>query len=739
MSFFTKLRRTSSLGIWAALPLALRRIYQRESRERPRADEALRASEAIFRGLFENVPDGVYQTSVDGRIIAANPALARMLGFETPSGMSLVDIAPDLYVNPGDRSLMVDKLEREGVLHNAELVLRRRDGQHITVLENARAVRNPTGDVLYYEGTITDITERKRHEQELASYTRQVEEARRKLEEQAGQLLEQSFELAEARNAALKASRLKSEVLANVSHEILTPLNGVLGMTELLLGTGLTEAQRYFVTTAQRSAIHLLGKINDILDFSNIEAGRLQLTSEEFSLRQAVDEVVELLAEPAESKGIELASLVQASTPDRVIGDPARLRQVLRNLADNAVKFTASGEVVVKVAAVRENAQVVTVRFQVADTGIVIPPASRDRLFQPFSQVDGSITRQHGGTGLGLAISRQLVERMGGQIGLQSEPGKGSLFWFTLRLGLARPSDPKPRFGTGSLAGVRALVADDAASTRTILCEQLNAMGARATGAEDGAEALEFLRAAAAAGNPFSLAILDHDMPGPAGPELVRVILSDASLAGIRLIVLVPCRERGLAGGQPHEGVLCRLSKPIREAELVRILAGFQGAAGIDSQAPLGVSLDRLQQSVAAQPKGRILVAEDNAVNQVVARRLMEKMGFGVHVVSNGEEAVEALLHDSYNLVFMDCQMPVLDGYAATARIRGLEGAGRHTPIIAMTAHAMRGDREKCLAAGMDDYLSKPVSVEGLSAVISRWVRSAAPSSLEAAPVDPVR
>jgi len=703
-------------ALLAIFSTILERAYRREIRDRRRVEEALRLSEDGCRRLFENVVEGVYQTTVDGRFLAANPALVRMLGYESQEELKKVDVALDLYPNPGDRGALTAKLAREGSLRNVECALRRKDGTLVSVLENARAVRNARGEIQLYEGTLTDITDRKRAEESLLGHAKQVETARLQLEEQARQLLEQSFELAEARDKAVEASRLKSEFLANMSHEIRTPMNGLVGMTDLLLDTPLDREQRELARTARRSAASLLDMLHDILDYASLEAGRLELSPVDFSFREAVERVLEQMGERAFDGELELAGRVKEDVPDRLWGDTARIRQMLTILVGNAIKFTRAGEVIVSVSRDRDAGDHVVLRCQVEDTGSGIAQSAFRRLFQPFCQVDGSADRRHGGIGLGLAILKQLAEGMGGQVGVQSEPGQGSLFWFTVRLRKQQESlaatDRKPL----RLAGVRVLAAAPVPSCRGILLEMCSGWGMHVAAVASGEAALASLRKAAAEGQPFQAVILDDMIPPAGGRELARAIRADAALVGVPILLLEPCPPgEGLA--QDWRDGLLVVPKPLRETPIRQALVA---ACSAGAAAPVD-SESMTREATPADP-ARILIAEDNLVNQKIAMNLVSRMGYTADVVSNGEEALHALARAPYAAVLMDCQMPGMDGLTATTEIRRREDGGHRTPIIAMTANALDGDREKCLDAGMDDYIAKPVSFITLQAVVGRWV-----------------
>jgi PAS domain S-box-containing protein len=692
------------------LVIAHRRNRQ-EFAERLATEQALRQSETRFRDLFNNVVEGVYQTSPDGRIISANPALLEMLGYESLDELKKVNVATDLYVYPESRKDLTAQLEAQGTLRNVAIELRRRTGEPLVVLENARAIRDASGALICYEGTLNDITELKRAEDERRRHTAQVEAARTLLESQAVQLLEQSFELAEARDAALESSRLKSEFLANLSHEIRTPMNGVIGMAELLLETPLDRQQVEFAQTVQQSARRLLEVIDDILDYSKLETGQLEIANRPFSLRTTVEHAIDGTAASAESKGIELVFLIRPDVPDSLRGDPERLTQILNNLVANAVKFTDTGEVTVTISIAGQHGGKATLRFEIEDSGIGIDSGSQRSIFEAFAQADTETARARGGTGLGLAICRQLVERMGGQIGVESEPGQGSLFWCQISFELAATQTAQG--APEGLAGLRAMVAGDSPVLRGACKTLLESWGLSVITSADAVECLRLMHEAAKLERPVQIAIIDHDLAGAKGTQLAEEIIDNAALRSARIVLVVPNSQRAWCHEQLLEGIQAMIAKPIRERDLLRAVLKGLGA-------PAGSSLHNLKEVVAQSSRPKILIAEDNPVNQRVALHLVGRLGYQAAIASDGLEAVKMAATGEYCAVLMDCQMPGMDGFSATAEIRRQTEPVCRIPIIAMTANAMHGDRERCLGAGMDDYISKPVTLNNLQTTLNR-------------------
>ncbi|MGO9271372.1 MAG: response regulator [Terriglobia bacterium] len=645
-----------------------------------------------YQDLFEGNLAGVYLAKPEGELVDCNRTFLQMYGFESkPEAIAQLTISP--YGDPARRKEFREKLKSEGKVLDYEYQQHKKDGTPFWILERAMMVAGPSGESLI-EGTAIDITERKLAEEKL-----QVEIAERK----------------HAEEAAEAANRAKSEFLANMSHEIRTPMNGVLGMTDLLLDTALDTEQRDYAAMAKASAESLLTIINDILDFSKIEAGKLELESIDFSLRGTVEPTVKTLALRAHEKGLELNCVFDPDVPDALVGDFSRVRQVLINLLGNAVKFTEKGEVNLRVQREPAIPGFTCLHFSVRDTGIGIPPEKQANIFEAFIQVDGSTTRRFGGTGLGLSISRQLVQMMGGRIWVESVPGQGSTFHFTANFGTGEVMETRQPLEKIQLRDLPVLVVDDNLTNLRILGGLLSGWGMRPTLAADGAQALETLTHALEADRPFSLVLTDANMPAMDGFQLAEEIRKNPDLSSATIMMLTSAGQRGDAARCRQLGLSGYLTKPIGQAELLESIL----RATVSTPAGKTRTLVTRPSGQAGARRLHILLAEDNSVNQKLASRLLEKQGHDVVTVGNGREALEQLQKVTFDLVLMDVQMPVMDGLEATAAIRNRErSTGDHLPIIAMTAHAMQGDRDRCLAAGMDDYVSKPIDVKQLFTVV---------------------
>ena len=664
------------------------RIWRfRDVSEQVRAEKALARERSLLRTLVDSLPDYIYAKDLESRFLLINTPGARMMGAGTPEellGKTDFDIFPEELASQYRADELKVFQSGQPLIGRAERCCEPATNLRKWILTTKMPFRDASGKVIGLIGSGRDITELQRVTEELAK----------------------------AKIDAEAASLAKSEFLANMSHEVRTPMNGVLGMIDLALETDLTPEQQEYLNTAKISAESLLAVINDILDYSKVEAGKLVLENVEFHLADTLEQAVRVVAPAAQQKQLELACLLEPHAPARVFGDPIRLKQILTNLLGNALKFTERGEVVLE-ARVNEPGTAeageggrATVRFTVRDTGIGIASEKHQLIFQPFVQSDSSTTRRYGGTGLGLTITARLVEMMGGKIWVESRAGHGSSFHFTIPFAVAARAEPREAMPV-TLTGISALVVDDNATSRGLLDTMLRQWGMRPTLADGSRAALEAVHEANTRGSAFPLILVDGHMPDMDGFTLVELLQQRGEIGTSALILLTSAGRRGEAARCRSLPLAAYLSKPVRRAELLEAILRALGQAPQSRNAPGLVPRHMPPERRRAL---RVLLVEDNAINQKLGVRILENYGHCVSIASNGEEALETLRSNPFDVVLMDLQMPKMDGFETTRTIRDRErGSGRHQPIIAMTACAMTGDEQKCLSAGMDGYVSKPI------------------------------
>jgi two-component system, sensor histidine kinase and response regulator len=686
-----------------SLEISSEELHQLNEDVRRQSESALAIERDRLHGIIASMGDGLCVLDTDGRILLINDEAARLMGCDPAQvdGRGLFGLG---WIPREERAhsvrLFQALLESGEPYRSEQTTFVKPDGSPLTVSLSMRAIRRGE-EIVAVVLVFRDMTEAVRTQEELIR----------------------------AKTAAESAVRAKSEFLANMSHEIRTPLNGIIGMTGLLLDTTLDGKQHTYASTVRLCGESLLTLINDILDYSKIEAGRLDLESLEFDAATVVEDALVFVAEGAERKGVELFCDLGSDLPPHLVGDPGRLRQVLLNLVSNAVKFTERGEVGVVVRVVDNAPSRCVVRFDVSDTGIGIAEDVRERIFESFSQAETSTTRRFGGTGLGLAIARRLAELMGGTITLESQVGRGSVFSVSIPFPQAAThTDPNAR-SLAALKGARVLYVDDHATSRRLAHADFVRRGLGCDVAAEGQEALRMLRRASAEGSPFALAILDMHMPGPSGLDIARIIAGDRALNGTRLILLTSLADRIATDPSLEVGFGDSVMKPVRRSALYQAMASAVQPGFAGSVKPVSPGPEPGRRDAPVSRSARILVAEDNVVNQRVVLGLLAKLGYRADAVRNGLEAVQAVAAGAYDLVIMDCQMPELDGFEATRRIRHLAGPRATVPIVALTANAMQGDRERCLEVGMNDYVTKPVDAARLSGALQRCFEGAAATS----------
>ena len=684
---------TSGTAAVACCVFYLMRKINRLSSEHFQIGKKLAFERNLMRTVIDNIPDSIFAKDFAGRYLLTNNAFAKLHGFDSPEAL-LGKTAFDLFPK-----------ERAAFLHSADLEVMKATKSQI--IEGERSQVDAEGNLRWIQMTKVPLTNTLDEIVGVVGVNRDITPRKRA-----------EVELLNAKEEAEAANRAKSEFLANMSHEIRTPMNGIIGMTDLVLETEITAEQSEYLHMVKSSADALLILINDILDLSKMEAGKLDLDFLSFDLRKSLIEVTKILAIKAQQKGVEFIFDVSPEVPVNVVGDPARLRQILVNLVGNAIKFTETGEIEVNIRTETQGPEGTLIRFSVRDTGIGIPADKQDKIFSAFSQADSSTTRKYGGTGLGLSIVSQLVGLMGGRLWVESGLGKGSTFYFTVQLSPGVAPGLAEMLDESQLSGVPILIVDDNATNRRILEQSVIHWKMMPIIVEDASSALEVLRQRQLSNARLPLVLTDAQMPGMDGFGLIERIRQNPSLANVRIIILTSGGQRGDAARCQKLGVAAYLSKPFDRLELREVLRHVLASDPHLPGAKALVTRHTLQEQW--QPLS-FLVAEDNAVNQKLIARLLEKRGHSVELAQNGREALEAMKQKHFDITLMDIQMPVMDGIEATKRIREMEKfSGARMPVIALTAHAMQGDEERCLACGMDGYVTKPVKLDDLFSVIEK-------------------
>ncbi|HJT17160.1 MAG TPA: PAS domain S-box protein, partial [Thermoanaerobaculia bacterium] len=654
--------------------------------ERKRAQEELRETRERYRQLVENANDIIYRCDAHGHFTYVNPTVRKILGYTEPEliGKHYLDlVAPDYREVVGAFYILQFQTKTPNTYYEFPVIAK--NGRTVWMGQNVQTI--VTGEwSLGFQAVTRDVSERKQMERQLA----------------------------QARDAALESARIKSEFLANMSHEIRTPMNGVIGMADILLSSRLNAEQRDIAVTIRTSAEAMLRLVDDILDLSKIEAGKLTIQSTDFDLDELVDSITDIFAERASAKGLKFRAVIYPDVHRHLTGDSMRLRQVLLNLVGNAVKFTEAGEVNLSVMREKDDGDDTELWFLINDTGIGIREEDQQRLFNPFVQADGSTTRKFGGTGLGLAISKQLVDMMGGRIGVASSPGEGSTFWFTARFRKdVRTTDSRRH----ALAGIRVLLVDSNELNRLVLRRHLASSSVDVEEAATSSGALEALRRGVAEAHPFDAVVLEMQIEGTDGITVARAIHGDPLIQKTPIVLVTSIgRRKSDIDFFKNEGIDAFVMKPLRRAQLISALAGVVKGESVRAD------FSRPAEAGPHTEKRKILVVEDNVINQKVAVGQLKVLGYEADVANNGTEAIRAVHDRDYDLILLDCQMPDIDGYQVARAIRQMGGKTRRVPIVAMTAHTMEGEREKCLASGMDDYLAKPVSTQRLNAALVRWL-----------------